>query len=124
MRVVRNLIPVLFFLLGCAIGRAQVAESNTNFCFSPVQSVTSNLTCADQAEGSSSYEELRGLLWGEVVQQVWKYSKRRHKRNQLQSEEESDSSKKEDRWKQLLRDASYDLSISSHRFVMSMKMHF
>ena len=124
MKLVRYLIPVLCVLLGSGVCRAQVVENNNGFCFSGVQNIASNLSCAEAVQGSSAYEELRSRLWGEVVRHVWKNSRKRHERNQLQSVEDSEKGQKEDAWKRMLRESDYDLSVSSRRLVMSMKMRF
>jgi hypothetical protein len=124
MKLVRYLIPVLCILLGSGVCRAQVAGDSKGFCFSGVQDAASNLSCAEAVQGASAYEELRSRLWGEVVRQVWKNSRKRHQRSQLDSAEESEENQKEDAWKRMLREADYDLSVSSHRLVMSMSVRF
>jgi len=124
MKLVRYLIPVLCVLLGSGVCRAQVAGNNNGFCFSGVQDVASNLSCAETEQGASAYEELRSRLWGEVVRQVWKSSRKRHERSQLQTAEETDKNQKEDAWKRMLREADYGLRVSSRRLVMSMSVRF
>jgi len=124
MKLVCYFIPVLCVLLGSGVCRAQVAGNNNGFCFSGVQDVASNLSCAEVVQGGSAYEELRSRLWGEVVRQVWRNSRKRHERSQLQSVENSEKGQKDDAWRRMLREADYDLNVSSRRLVMSMKVRF
>lgn len=124
MKLVRYFIPVLCVLLGSGVCRAQVAGNNHGFCFSGIQDVASSLSCAEAVQGTTAYEELRSRLWGEVVRQVWKSSRKRHERSQLQSVEGSEKGQNEDAWKRMLREADYDLNVSSHRLVMSMRVRF
>lgn len=124
MLLVRYLIPVLCLLLGSGVCRAQVSGNNSGFCLSGVKTMISNLACAEVVHDTSAYEALRSRLWGELVRQVWRNSRKRHEKSSSYDAKESKGVQGEDTWKRMLREADYDLSISTHRFVMSVRMQF
>ena len=124
MKSVCALISVLCILLNSGVCRAQVNGNNRSFCLAAAPGAFINRDCSGSAEGSSAYEELKSRFWGGLVQQVWKNSRKRHEKSSLQDNEESRGSQKEDAWKKMVRDADYDLRVSSNHFVMSMKVRF
>ena len=124
MKSVCYLISVLCILLNSGVCRAQVNGSNSSFCLAAAPVAFINLDCSGLVEGSSVYEELKSRFLGGLVQQVWKNSRKRHEKSSLQENEESTDNQKEDAWKKMVRDADYDLRVSSNHFVMSMKVRF
>jgi hypothetical protein len=124
MKAVCRLISVLSILLMSVVCRAEIAGSNTDYCFSLAQNEIANFSCPKAERGTSGYEALRARLWGEVVRQVWRSSRKRHERSQLQMVEESEGVKKEGGWKRFIRDGEYDLSVSSDSLLMSMRVRF
>ncbi|MBL4607905.1 MAG: hypothetical protein JKY01_08775 [Pseudomonadales bacterium] len=124
MKFVQCLIPVLCLLLGSGLCRAQAVGSANSFCFTTFGGTASNLSCADSIQGATAYEELRSRFFGGVLRRVWQNSKKRHQRNKLQETPEMAGIQKKDVWKKMLRDADYDFGLTSHRFVMSMRVQF
>lgn len=125
MKTICYLVSMLCILLGSGICRAQAVGNNSNgFCLVAAQGAFSDVECNNLANEGSAYEEFRGRLWGELIQRVWKSSRKRHSRSRLQAEESEDETQKSDAWEKMLRNADYDLRVSSNRFIMSMKVHF
>ncbi|MBV1871164.1 MAG: hypothetical protein KUG83_01330 [Gammaproteobacteria bacterium] len=124
MKTICYFVSMLCILLGSGVCRAQVVGSSNSFCLVAAQGAFSNVECNNLVNGDSAYEEFRSRLWGELIQHVWKSSRKRHSRARLEADESEEETQKADAWEKMLRSADYDLRVSSNRFIMSIKVHF
>jgi len=104
-------------------------ETNSQLCRNKMQINLSEADCETDQYGRSGYQKFRGLVWGQMIKQVWKNTKSRIAKNQI-SEKRDNTDNKDDKIQtqgvvqNMLGNAHYDLDVSSHRFILSVKVPF
>lgn len=104
-------------------------ETNSQLCRSKMQVNMFESDCETDQYGRSDYQKFRGLVWGQMIKQIWKNTKSRVAKNQINekkvnTEHKGDKSQMQGIVQNMLINAHYDLDVSSHRFILSVKIPF
>lgn len=117
-----------FSSLSCA-ENPYVLETTKQLCQNKMQINLSDNNCETDQYGRSAYEKFRGLVWGKMVKQLWKNSKGHFAKNQISEKKENTEVKRgkiqtQGVLQNMLDNAHYDVDLSSHRFILSVKVLF